>query len=129
MTANQPNKPWLGWLTLFATSGTLLCCALPVVMVSLGLGATFASLTYNIPGLVFLAENKLWTLTLSALLLLCLAWVIWRPNQVCPAEPELAAVCRKAKRLNQWILGCSVGIWCVGFFFGYLLLPLRQSLE
>ena len=52
------DKPHLGWLTLFITSGTLLCCALPILLVSLGFGAVAASLNYNIPGLLFLAENK-----------------------------------------------------------------------
>jgi len=28
-----------GWLTLFAASGTLICCALPIIMVALGLDA------------------------------------------------------------------------------------------
>lgn len=123
------TKPYLRWLTLFITSGTLLCCALPILLVSLGFGAVVASLNYNIPGLVFLAEHKLWTLSLSALLLLFLAWVIWRPNQACPTDPDLANHCQKAKRWNQRIFWLSVGIWAVGFFFSVLLLPLRQLLN
>ena len=123
------TKPYLRWLTLFITSGTLLCCALPILLVSLGFGAVVASLNYNIPGLVFLAEHKLWTLSLSASLLLFLAWVIWRPNQACPTDPDLAIHCQKAKRWNQRIFWLSVGIWVVGFFFSVLLLPLRQLLN
>lgn len=123
------TKPYLRWVTLFITSGTLLCCALPILLVSLGFGAVVASLNYNIPGLVFLAEHKLWTLSLSALLLLFLAWVIWRPNQACPTDPDLANHCQKAKRWNQRIFWLSVGIWAVGFFFSVLLLPLRQLLN
>jgi mercuric ion transport protein len=116
----------LGWFTLLVTSGTLLCCALPILMVSLGFGAVVASLNYNIPGLLFLAEHKFWTLSLSALILFFLAWVIWRPSQNCSAEPELATQCQKAKRLNQHIFWLSIGIWCIGFFFSVLVLPLRQ---
>ncbi len=33
------------WLTLFASTGTLICCALPILFVTLGLGATVAALT------------------------------------------------------------------------------------
>lgn len=123
------TKPYLRWVTLFITSGTLLCCALPILLVSLGFGAVVASLNYNIPGLVFLGEHKLWTLSLSALLLLFLAWVIWRPNQACPTDPNLANHCQKAKRWNQRIFWLSVSIWAVGFFFSVLLLPLRQLLN
>ncbi len=75
------DKSYLRWLTLFVASGTLVCCALPIILVSMGFGAVVASLNYNIPGLIFLAENKVWTLSLAALLLCLLAWVIWRPNQ------------------------------------------------
>jgi len=120
------DKSYLRWLTLFITSGTLLCCALPILLVSLGFGAVVASLNYNIPGLMFLAEHKLWTLSLSAFLLLFLAWVIWRPNQACPTNPELAEHCLIAKRWNKRIFWLSVVIWNVGFFFSILLLPLRQ---
>ncbi len=123
------EKPWLRWLTLFVTSGTLLCCALPVLLVSLGFGAIVASLNYNIPGLLFLAENKFWTLGLSAVMLSFLAWLIWRPNQSCPAELKLAAACIRAKRWNKRIFFASVVIWVIGFFFSVLLLPLRQYFD
>jgi mercuric ion transport protein len=127
--ANWSDRPYLGWLTLFASSGTLVCCALPILLVTMGFGAVAASLNYNIPGLIFLAENKAWTLSLSALLLLLLAWVIWRPGQSCPTEPKLAAYCEKAKKWNRRIFHFSVTIWAIGFFFSYLLLPLRQFLD
>lgn len=117
---------WPKWVTLFVTSSTLLCCTLPIILVSVGLGATVASLNYNIPGLVFMAENKVWTLVFSAFLLVFLAWLIWRPNQTCPADLKLAASCKKAKTWNKRIFTVSVFIWCIGIFFSFLLLPLRQ---
>lgn len=123
------DKPYLRWFTLFVTSGTLLCCALPVVLVSVGLGAVVASLNYNIPGLMFLAEHKNWTLTLAGILLVFMAWVIWRPNQTCPTDPNLAAACQQAKSWNQRIFWVSGVIWGIGLFFSILLLPLRQLLE
>ncbi|RKZ49054.1 MAG: hypothetical protein DRQ58_03015 [Gammaproteobacteria bacterium] len=120
------EKSSLRWFVLLITSGTLLCCALPILLVSLGFGAVVASMNYNIPGLMFMSEHGLWTLGLSSLLLLFLAWVIWRPNQVCPVDPELAAYCLKTKRWNQRIFWLSIAIWMTGFFFTVLLLPLRQ---
>ena len=125
----KSEKSWLRWLTLFVTGSTLLCCALPILLVSLGFGAAVASLNYNVPALYFLAEHKLWTLSLSALLLVFLAWVIWRPNQSCPTDPELAAHCQTAKRWNKRIFWLSVAIWSIGFFFSTLLLPIRHLLN
>lgn len=123
------DKSWPGWLTLFVTSSSLLCCALPVLLVSIGFGAVVASLNYKIPGLLYLAEHKLWTLSLSALLLVFLAWLIRRSDQSCPADPQLAVHCQKTKRWNQRIFWLSVVIWLIGFFFSVSLLPLRQFLN
>ena len=123
------DKPYLRWVTLFVASGTLLCCALPILLVSMGFGAVVASLNYNIPGLMFLAEQKIWTLSLAAALLMFMAWVIWRPNQACPADPKLAAACQAMKNWNQRIFWVSGMVWGIGFFFGVLLLPLRQLLN
>lgn len=126
---NILEKPYLKWLTLFIASGTLLCCALPILLVTLGFGAVVASLNYNIPGLFFLAEHKVWTLTLAAIILLLLAWLIWRPNQHCPVEHDLAALCKKSKKLNKKIFWLSTTIWFIGFFTSYLLLPIRNILD
>ena len=122
------EKSWLSWMTLFVSSGTLLCCAFPILLTALGFGAFIASLYYSIPALVFFAEHKFWILGFSSFLLILLAWVIWRPNQYCPIDPELAQKCQKAKRWNQWLFGFSVAIWLMGLFFSVLLLPLRQLL-
>ena len=123
------EKPYLKWLALFIASGTLLCCALPILLVTLGFGAVVASLNYNIPGLIFLAEHKVWTLAAAALVLVVLAWVIWRPNQRCPIDPILAALCEKSKRWNKRIFWLSVMFWFVGFSSSYLLLPLRNFFD
>lgn len=122
------EKPYLKWATLFVASGTLLCCALPILLVTLGFGALVASLNYNIPALIILAENKIWTLTLSALMLIILAWVVWRPKQHCPSDPELSAICQQSKRWNKRVFWVSSMIWFIGFFTSYLLLPMRHFL-
>ncbi|WP_019029992.1 hypothetical protein [Colwellia piezophila] len=123
------ENPYFKWITLFVASGTLLCCALPILLVTLGFGAVVASLNYNIPGLLFLAEHKLWTLTIAAVILIVLAWIIWRPNQYCPVESDLAALCKKSKRLNKRIFWLSLMIWFIGLFTSYFLLPIRNLLN
>lgn len=122
------DKSWLRWVTLFTTSSTLLCCALPILLVSLGLGSVVASMNYNIPGMFWLAQHKYWTLTISALMLSFLAWMIWRPNQSCPSDPELAQYCESSKKWNKRIFWVSVIAWSIGVFFSLILLPLRNLL-
>lgn len=47
-----------GYLSLFASFGTLICCALPSLLVLLGLGATVAAFLSAAPWLVTLSRHK-----------------------------------------------------------------------
>jgi hypothetical protein len=51
----------LSFISLFTSFGTLICCALSVLLVSIGLGATVvASLISSFPWLVTLSRHKEW---------------------------------------------------------------------
>src|SRR5438309_9731902 len=50
----------LSYLSLFTSMGTLLCCALPSLLVLFGLGATVASVLSEAPWLVSLSHHKVW---------------------------------------------------------------------
>jgi mercuric ion transport protein len=50
----------LGYLSLFTSFGTLLCCALPSILVLVGLGATVASVLSSVPWLVTISRHKDW---------------------------------------------------------------------
>ena len=114
----------LSWVALFASTGTLVCCALPILLVSLGAGATVAALTSALPMLVTLSHYKLWVFGISGLLLAVAAWLSWRPGRSCPAEPELDVVCTRTRRWNRWVLSVAIAVWSLGFFSAFLLYPL-----
>lgn len=115
----------LSWLTLFAASGTLICCALPIVLVVLGLGTAVAALTSSFPMLITIAQHKTWVFTASGVLLLLSGWFTYRPGRTCPADPELAHVCATAQVWNRKIYWSAVTLWSVGFIAAYLALPVR----
>ena len=50
----------LSFLSLFTSLGTLLCCALPSLLVLFGLGATVATVLSEVPWLVSLSHHKHW---------------------------------------------------------------------
>ena len=54
---NIKNPKCWGWLILFASTSTLLCCALPILLVSLGLGAVVVSMASSLPFLVTLSQH------------------------------------------------------------------------
>ena len=125
---NLTEQSRLGWLALFASTGTLICCALPILLVALGFGSVVAALTSRYPLLVTLSDYEGWMFGISAVLLILTAWLIWRRQTNCPADPDLAARCKHARSINQWVLSGAIIIWSIGFTARFLLLPLRNWL-
>ncbi len=113
------------WLTLFASTGTLVCCALPILLVTLGLGATVAALTSAFPFLIILSQQKIWVFVFSGLMLALTGGLLFRGVRTCSADPKLGRMCDKTQMWNQRIYWSSVTIWGVGFFAAFLALPLR----
>lgn len=119
----------LSWLTLFASTGTLICCALPILLVTLGLGTTLAALTSAFPFLIILSQHKIWVFLFSGVMLGGSGWLLFRFPRACPTDPELEAACVGAQVRNRRIYWASVLIWFAGLFAAYLSLPLRIWLE
>lgn len=105
---------------LLLASGTLLCCALPILLVSLGMGATVAALVSSAPWLVTLSHYKGWMFAMSAAGLLAAGFFLYRPGRTCPTEPRLAKLCAAADRWNRLVHGLAVALWMIGAFAAYL---------
>jgi hypothetical protein len=112
-------------LSLFASAGTLVCCALPALFVTLGAGAALAGLVSAAPWLVALSQHKAWLFGLSGLLLGMAGFLQWcARNAPCPIDPAQARACTRLRRVSLWIYWSSVLLWCIGFFFAFLAVHL-----
>lgn len=111
----------LNFLSLATSLSTLLCCALPALLVSLGLGATFLSLTQTVPQIIWIGEHKK-ILFLISFILLTLSSVLAysQRNAPCPLDPQLRDACLKGRTYTKYVLILSWFSWCVGFFFAFL---------
>ena len=118
----QEQRPitW-SWILLFTTSGTLLCCALPITLVTLGMGAAVAGLVGSAPWIVTASMHKGWIFLGAGMLIAASAWAVYRPGRVCPTDPELAAACERADLWNRRFVWISAGLWAIGFSAAYLL--------
>ncbi len=116
----EKPRTW-SWLLLFTTSGTLICCAIPITLVSLGFGAVVASMASTAPWLVTLSLYKGWMFTVSGALIALSAWAVYRPGRTCPLDPELAAACERADSWNRRFIFVSGGLWGIGFLSAYAL--------
>ena len=108
-------------LSLFASTSTLLCCALPALLITVGAGAVMAGLTAAVPGIMWLSANKGPLFLASGVLLSASALMQWRArNAPCPADPEQAAACNALRVLSRRILIGSSAVYVTGVFFAYL---------
>lgn len=115
----KPRK-W-GVLVLFTSITTLLCCALPILLVSLGMGAVVASLATNVPFLITLSQYKAWTFGFTVLILVAAGWALYRPGRSCPTDSELGKLCATAHKWNVCFFWVAVVIACVGGFAAFVL--------
>ncbi len=109
------------WLSLFASSGTLLCCALPALLVALGAGAVLSSLVAVVPGLVWVSEYKEAVFAFAGLMLVS-SGVLQRKNRFapCPADPALRQTCMQTRKNSGRIYRGSVAIYLVGGWFAFV---------
>lgn len=127
------QNSWLNYFSLFSSFGTLLCCALPSVLVLLGLGTTVASLLSAMPWLVRLSHHKVWTFSISGSLIAIsfLVTYLIAPRlggrQACAADD--ASACGQASRTSRALLWFSAVIWTAGFFVAYLLGPILNRMD
>jgi len=120
----QRQGLWAAGGALLASTGTLVCCVLPAVMVSLGAGAALVGLISVFPQLVWLSEQKLLVFSLAGLALLAAGALLWRARRApCPADPRLAAACGRLRRWSTglYLVACIATVLGAAFAF---LLPL-----
>jgi mercuric ion transport protein len=122
----------LSYLSLFTSVGTLLCCALPSLLVLAGLGASVASTLASLPWLVMLSKHKLLTFAVSGLLI---ALSFLNMHYLAPhlkanaCAPDNPSACEQASKFNKVLLSVSAAIYVVGFFSAYLLGPILSKLD
>jgi hypothetical protein len=116
---------------LFTSLGTLLCCALPSLLVLLGFGASVGSLLTSLPWLVTLSHNKKWTFAISgifiALSFVNMYYLAPRRAQACTRDSPSA--CAEASRFSTFLLWTSAVIYAVGFFVAYALGPILTKID
>jgi hypothetical protein len=112
----------LAFGTLLATTGTLLCCVLPAVLVSIGAGAALIGLVSTFPQLVWLSEHKAWVFGGAALLLAASGVAIGRARRLpCPADPAAARACTLLRRVSAIVYCMALGCFAVGALFAFVL--------
>jgi len=109
-------------LTILSSFSTLLCCALPALLVSVGAGAVLASVVAVVPQLVWVSEHKLPLFVFGGLMLGLSGVSTYRSRSVpCPVDPAQAKSCMRLRRLSARMFYLSAVMFVTGFFFAFLL--------
>lgn len=112
----------LSFFSLFGSLSTLLCCALPVTLVSIGMGATFASLTASFPQIIWLTQKKDILFVITALLLITSYFLMQRAeNQACPIDVDQRQACQSSKKVSKKVYWVTVVIYLIGLSFSYVI--------
>lgn len=114
-------------LSLFTSGSTLICCALPALLVALGAGAALSSLVSTVPQLVWFSEHKEIVFAFAAVMLAISGILQWRARLLpCPVDPELALTCTRTRRTSLALYLLSVALFLIGGFFAFMA-PLLVS--
>ena len=123
----------LNYFSLFSSFSTLICCALPSVLVLLGMGSAVASLLSAAPWLVSLSRHKIWTFGIAGALIatsFVMTYVVaprLRGGESCAADDP--KMCGEVSKVSRFILWASALIWSGGFFVAYLLGPILERMD
>jgi hypothetical protein len=112
----------LNFFSLFGSLSTLLCCALPVTLVSIGMGATFASFTSTFPQVIWLTEHKNLLFLITGILLALSYWLMKKSEkQACPIDPGQRVACQTSKSISHYIYYFSVVMYVIGLLFSFVI--------
>jgi len=126
---SQPSRPpllsaprRLAALALVLCSGTLVCCALPALLVLLGAGSVLATALSWWPGLTVLSEQKTVVFGLAGAALVVAGVTLWQSARLpCPLNPEAAQRCRKRRRQAQGLYALSCTLFAIGSLAAFVL--------
>jgi hypothetical protein len=121
LTAPLRQGAWSAWAALAAASGTLVCCALPALLVTLGAGAALAGLVSVFPQIVWLSEHKALVFGVALAAMALAGALQWRNRSApCPTDPALRDACLRTRRWSARVYLLSLLFVALGAWFAFV---------
>ena len=112
---------WSSLASLFASSSTLVCCAIPALLVALGAGAALSSFVSMFPQVVWLSEHNAEMFGLAGLMMIGSGALQWRNRSApCPTDLVLRDACLKTRSTANKLYAASVLIYFIGGWFSFI---------
>ena len=114
---------WLQATGIIRALSTLLCCALPIVLVSLGLGTVLAWLVSHLPWLVWVSEHAIYFISLTLILLIISGYLVFFHPSSCDIQNKKNLdECHNRQKYAKIIWFVTAIILLIGAIFKYGLI-------
>ena len=121
LSAPLRQGAWSAWAALATSPGTLVCCALPALLVALGAGAALAGLVSVFPQIVWLSEHKASAFGVAATAMAVGGVMQWRNRSApCPTDPALRDACLRTRRWSARVYALSLLFLALGAWFAFV---------
>lgn len=114
----------LAFFSLFTSVGTLVCCALPALLVVLGMGAALSGIIGAVPQIVWLSEHKQWIFGIGGFLLAIGGFLQWKSKDLsCPvpdSKLKTTEACESTRNWSRPAYFVSIAIYLIGGFFAFV---------
>jgi hypothetical protein len=108
--------------TLFASLSTLICCAIPALLVALGAGATLSTFISIFPKIVWISEHKVEVFIFAGVMLTISGYLQWRGRFApCPTDPVLRDACMRTRKASLIVYSLSLLLYLIGGWFAFVV--------
>ena len=123
------RKKIMNFLSLFGSSATLLCCALPATLSIIAGGTAVGAILSTFPWLIPLSRHKEWIFVIAGILLIINGIFVLRPKGKIACAITDGKGCEIAGGLTKGIFWFSVTIYSIGAFSAYALVPILRIFD
>ena len=115
-----------GVLSLFTSTGTLLCCALPAALGAIAGGAAVSSMVSAFPWLVPLSRHKIWLFIGAGIMIVFTGFITYRPKGQVACSITGGRGCEDASRFAKVMFWVSLSVYAIGAFMAYAIVPILR---
>jgi len=116
----------ISFFSLFTSTGTLLCCALPAAIAALAGGAAIGAYVSTFPWIIPLSQHKGWLFLIAGVLIAVNGLLTLRPQSKLVCAVTGGKGCEVAGSFSKKMFWISAAIYGFGVFMTYLLVPILR---
>jgi len=119
----------ISFFSLFGSTATLLCCALPAFLSIIAGGAAVGALISTFPWLIPLSRYKDWIFLIAGILLLLNGVLTFQPKGKIACAITGGKGCDVAGSFSKFMFWFALALYGMGAFVAYALVPIMIFFE